>query len=91
MTILDLIEEQIHKDPSRKIISFDKRDLNYKQLKEEYEKIASYLHQSGIKRGDIVGLCVNRSIEMVIALLAILNAVRFTCRLTRHFRQNELN
>ena len=72
MTILDLIEEQIHKDPSKKIISFDKRDLNYKQLKEEYEKIASYLHQSGIKRGDIVGLCVNRSIEMVIALLAIL-------------------
>lgn len=71
MTVLGLIEEQINKNASREIISYDNRDLSFQQLKDEYEKMAAYLFQLGVQRGDIVGLCVNRSIEMVIALLAI--------------------
>ncbi len=48
--------------------------LTYHELNERADRLASHLQDAGVRRGDLVGLSVERSIEMVVALLGILKA-----------------
>src|SRR5690606_29988252 len=49
-------------------------ELNYTQLNQQSNRIANYLIDLGVKKGDIIGLAVDRSPEMIISLLAIMKA-----------------
>ncbi|WP_405358697.1 amino acid adenylation domain-containing protein [Kitasatospora sp. NBC_00085] len=46
--------------------------LSYRQLDERAARIAALLAEEGIRRGDRVGLCLSRSVDMVAAVLAVL-------------------
>ena len=48
--------------------------LTYAELESRSNRLAQYLAQHGVKRGTLVGLCVSRSAEMLIPVLAILKA-----------------
>ncbi len=50
------------------------RRLTYDQLAEQSDALAAYLQQQGVAPGDLVGLFVERSLEMVVAMLAVLKA-----------------
>lgn len=52
----------------------DKTRLTYRQLEDRSDDLARHLCSLGVTRGSLVGLCVERSPEMIIALLAILKA-----------------
>ena len=61
------------KDHAGKIaLKFHERQLTYAKLYETSNKLAKFLIKSGVKIGDVVGLALDRSPEMVISLLAIL-------------------
>jgi len=60
--------------PDKIAIKFHERTLTYKSLFESSNKFAKLLIDNGIKTGDIVALALDRSPEMVIALLAILKS-----------------
>ncbi len=53
---------------------FKDTKLSYRQLDETANQLAHYLLQQGVSRGDIIGVAVDRSPEMLITLLAILRA-----------------
>jgi amino acid adenylation domain-containing protein len=53
---------------------FNSVQLTYRQLNEKTNTLAQYLRKKGIKRDTVVGLMVERSGEMIIAILAILKA-----------------
>ena len=55
-------------------ITFHGRSLTYKEVYESSNKLAKILIDNGIKTGDIIGLALDRSPEMVISLLAILKS-----------------
>ncbi len=55
-------------------LKFHGRELTYKELNESSNKLAKLLIDTGIKTGDVVALALDRSPEMVIALLAILKS-----------------
>ncbi|HEY8931052.1 MAG TPA: non-ribosomal peptide synthetase [Mucilaginibacter sp.] len=60
---------------SKKVaIKFHGRQLTYKEVYESSNKLAKILIDNGVKTGDIVGLALDRSPEMVISLLAILKS-----------------
>ena len=53
--------------------------LTYRQLNERANQLAHYLQSLGVGPETLVGICVERSIEMVVGLLAILKATPKGC------------
>ncbi len=75
ITILHLFEEQVKENPDREAIVFENTVLTYQELNQKANQLAHYLVESqGIKRNQVVGILLNRSIETVISMLAILKA-----------------
>lgn len=73
-TVSDLFEDQVIKSPSDIAIVFGDQELTYCELNERANQLARYIRSQGMTRNSIVGLMVNRSLEMVIGILGILKA-----------------
>ncbi|MEM6398884.1 MAG: amino acid adenylation domain-containing protein [Cyanobacteria bacterium P01_D01_bin.116] len=69
-----LFEAQVEQTPDAVAVVFQDEQLTYRQLNQRANKLAHYLQQLGVKPEVLVGICVERSLEMVIGLLAILKA-----------------
>ncbi|NEU77735.1 non-ribosomal peptide synthetase [Nostoc sp. UIC 10630] len=69
-----LFEEQVEKVPDALAVVFKDEQLTYRELNIRANQIAHYLQQLGVKPEVPVGICVERSLEMVIGLLGILKA-----------------
>ena len=72
--LLDLFEEQAFRSPLSTALIFEKDKATYQQINEQANMLASYLHKKGIKAGALVPVCIERSFEMVIAILGVLKA-----------------
>lgn len=73
-TISQLFEEQVEKTPNNVAVVFGDQQLTYRELNERANSLANYLRNNGITRNDIVGIMVNRSLEMLVAILAVLKS-----------------
>ena len=69
-----LIERQVQKDPEATALIFGDVQLSYSGLNVRANRLAHYLIRLGVKPEVKVGIAVERSIEMVVGLLAILKA-----------------
>ncbi|MBK7992404.1 MAG: AMP-binding protein [Blastocatellia bacterium] len=74
ITIHQLFEHQVIKSPSSTAIVFENNQLSYKELNEKANQLAHFLRKLGVTSNSRVGLLIERSSEMMIALLAILKA-----------------
>ncbi|MDB6124520.1 MAG: hypothetical protein JWQ71_3513 [Pedosphaera sp.] len=72
--IQQLFEEQTAQTPTAIAIKFGEKQLTYGELNGRANQLAHFLRKAGIKRGEVVGLFIERSLEMVIGLLGILKA-----------------
>jgi amino acid adenylation domain-containing protein len=72
LCIHELFEAQVEKTPSDVALIFGNQQLTYRELNEQANQLARYLQELEVKPEVIVGICMKRSPEMVIALLAIL-------------------
>jgi amino acid adenylation domain-containing protein len=72
--IHELFEEQARRTPQAVAILQGDRRLSYEQLNERANRLAHALIEQGVGTDSPVGLCVERSIEMVVGALAILKA-----------------
>lgn len=73
-TIARLFEEQVGRTPEAvAVVSGDQR-LTYRELDARANRLARYLQDSGVGPETLVGMAIERSHEMLIALLAILKA-----------------
>jgi len=73
-TITQIFEEQVEKTPDNVAVVFENEQLTYRELNERANSLAYYLRNNGIKRNDIVGIMINRSLEMIISILAVLKS-----------------
>jgi non-ribosomal peptide synthetase component F len=69
-----LIEAQALRTPEQVALVFENEKVSYRELNERSNQLAHYLQKQGVAPNVLVGICVERSIEMVVALLAILKA-----------------
>ena len=69
-----LFEKQAAKTPDATALVFNDASLTYSDLDQRANQLAHYLQTQGVGPDVLVGLCVERSAEMVIAMLAILKA-----------------
>jgi amino acid adenylation domain-containing protein len=72
--IHELFEAQVEKTPDAIAVIFETEQLNYRELNQRTNQLAHYLRSLGVKPEVLVGICVERSLDMVIGLLAILKA-----------------
>lgn len=72
--IHSLVEVQVGKTPEAIAVVFGSQQFTYKALDSKANQLASYLQQQGVKPDSLVGICMERSLEMVIAILGILKA-----------------
>jgi amino acid adenylation domain-containing protein len=74
LCIHQLVEAQVEKTPDAVAVVFENQQLTYRELNAKANQLAHYLQKLGVKPEGLVGICVERSLEMIIALLAILKA-----------------
>ena len=90
-TIVDLFEEQVEKTPDNIAVVFEDQKLTYKELNEKANQLARYLVEKGVKKGDIIGLFLNKSLEVIIAMFAILKSGAAFLPLDTEYPDERLN
>ncbi len=73
-TVHQLFELQVEKTPDQLALIYEDEQLSYSQLNKKANQLAHYLQRQGVGPETLVGISVERSPDMVIALLAILKA-----------------
>ena len=74
MSAWELIREQARARPAAIALSYHGTNLSYAELDQRTTDLAAHFQGLGVVRGGIVALCLDRSPELVIALLAVLKA-----------------
>ncbi|MBW8846503.1 MAG: amino acid adenylation domain-containing protein [Burkholderiales bacterium] len=69
-----LFDEQVLRSPDAIALVFGTQQLSYAQLNARANKVAHFLHEAGVRPDTVVGLCMERSVDMVAGLLGILKA-----------------
>ena len=72
--IHQLFEAQVEKTPDAVAVVFEEQQLTYRELNSRANQLAHYLQSLGVTSDVLVGLCVERSVEMIVGILAILKA-----------------
>ena len=72
--IHELFEEQVKCNPQGVAVVFENQKLTYEELNCRANQLAHYLQTKGVKPEVLVGICMERSLEMVVGLLGILKA-----------------
>ncbi|MFP5285551.1 MAG: non-ribosomal peptide synthetase, partial [Thermoanaerobaculia bacterium] len=70
----ELIEEQAERAPDRVAVSFEDTSLTYRELLDRAGRLARHLAGMGVGPDVRVGVCAERSLEMVVGLLGVLRA-----------------
>jgi amino acid adenylation domain-containing protein len=74
LCIHELFAEQAHKAPDNVAVVFERQKLTYRELDRRSEQLARHLRGLGVGPDVLVGLCVERSLEMVVGMLGVLKA-----------------
>jgi amino acid adenylation domain-containing protein len=86
-----LFEEQVDSNSDRLAVIFNQQKLTYQELNCRANQLARYLQKLGVKPEMLIGICLERSLEMVIALLGILKAGAVYVPLDPSYPQERLN
>ncbi|QDY84671.1 amino acid adenylation domain-containing protein [Paenibacillus polymyxa] len=73
-TVTTLFQKQVVKAPNAVALSCNQQTLTYSELDKASNQLARYLIQKGVESETIVAISVERSVEMVIGILAIIKA-----------------
>lgn len=72
--IHQLFEAQVERTPDAIAVIFEDQNLTYRELNQQANQLAHYLRELGVRSEVLVGICLERSIETIVAILGILKA-----------------
>jgi amino acid adenylation domain-containing protein len=74
-TVVSLFEEQVERTPDSIALVFEDRECTYRELDEQANRLANYLRKNcDIKANDLVGIMLDRSEKMIVAMLGIMKS-----------------
>ena len=73
-SIQQLFEDRVERTPNAVAVVFQEEQLTYQQLNQQANQLAHYLKSLGVKGETLVGICIERSLNTIVSLLAILKA-----------------
>jgi amino acid adenylation domain-containing protein len=74
ISIHEMIDRQAELRPDAIALVFDGQQVSYGQLNSRSDQLARRLREQGVRSESRVGICVERSVEMVVSMLAVLKA-----------------
>lgn len=74
LSVPELITLQAESTPDASVLAAGARRLSYAQINRSANQVARFLRAKGAGPETVVGLCLRRSVEMVVAMLGILKA-----------------
>ncbi|MBA2678730.1 MAG: non-ribosomal peptide synthetase [Ktedonobacteraceae bacterium] len=72
--VYQLFEAQVERTPDALAIASQEGRLTYQELNQKANQVARYLQRRGVKSEMLVGICFNRSLDMIVSMLGILKA-----------------
>ena len=72
--IHELFESQVEKSADAIAVTFEEQQITYRELNNRANQLAHYLRKLGVGPEVLVAICVERSLEMIVGILAILKA-----------------
>ena len=72
--IHQLFEEQVEKTPDKTALVYKDKKLTYRELNQKANQLAAILRNKGVKPDDIVGILADRSLEMILGVMAIVKS-----------------
>lgn len=85
-----LFEEQVERSPDDIAVIFGEEQLTYQELNQRANQLAYHLQTLGVGPEVLVGICMERSLEMIVGLLGILKAGGAYLPLDPHYPQERL-
>ncbi len=76
-TVVDLFEEQVNSVPDNLAVVLGDKKLTYKELNERANFVANVLIKEGVAQGDAVGISIDKSIDLIIGIIAVLKVGAF--------------
>lgn len=73
-TLVSCFAKAVENYPDKTAVAFNSTTLSFAELEVRADRLARYLRSKGVETGSFVGLCVERSSMLVVAILAILKA-----------------
>lgn len=73
-TVHELFEEQVLRNSDARAVTIEGQHLTYRELNERANKLAHRLRSCGVGRGTYVALCLERSLELMVAVMAVLKS-----------------
>ncbi|NEQ42983.1 MAG: amino acid adenylation domain-containing protein [Leptolyngbya sp. SIOISBB] len=74
LTVETLFEQQVQLSPQAPAVSFQGESLSYQELDSRANQLANYLQDQGVTVNSLVGICLDRSINLIVSVLAIFKA-----------------
>jgi non-ribosomal peptide synthetase component F len=72
--ILEELADLRHTCPHAIALSYGDRELSYEQLCSQADRFAGYLSRLGLRSGDTVAICMERSFDWIVAALGVMQA-----------------
>ena len=73
-TVVEIFKEQVARNPHKVALLWEGLELTYEELDEKTDSLGKYLREEGVGRESIVGLMLDRSINMIVGMLSVLKA-----------------
>ncbi|QEG22142.1 non-ribosomal peptide synthetase [Mariniblastus fucicola] len=73
-TLHEEFHRQAEETPDQIAVTFENTSLSYREVEQRSNQVARVLREQGIGAGDLVGICVNRSAEMLVYLYGIMKS-----------------
>lgn len=75
-SVVQIFNEQVIKNPDGVAVVYKNQTLTYKELNNKANQLGNYLQEAGVSSGTIVPVLLNRSIDLIVAMLAIIKVGR---------------
>jgi amino acid adenylation domain-containing protein len=87
----ELIEAQVRRSPDARAVEFGEQALSYRALDQQANQLARHLRaEHGVGPDTLVGICAERSLELIVALLAVIKAGGAYVPLDPHYPADRL-
>ncbi|HUS79681.1 MAG TPA: amino acid adenylation domain-containing protein, partial [Armatimonadota bacterium] len=73
-SVPELFDRQAAAHPDAPAVRDGEQELTYRQLRDRANRLAHYLRAAGVRPGNLVGICMERSADLVVATVATLKA-----------------
>jgi len=72
--IHEIFEAQVRQSPHSVAVEYQEQALTFEEVNRQANQLARYLRRRDVREGQLVGLCIDRSVDLIVGVLGVLKA-----------------